>query len=93
MVKIISTQPCPIAVRLNSNGWEILCPPGPFGQLLSQLAQVSEPPSVLVDGQTMLQIPMTSALDEALENLVNTLIKLRYDTGRVQLELFSEEAI
>jgi len=93
MVKIISTQPCPIGVRLNSNGWEILCPPSPLGQLLSQLAQVSEPPSIRIDGQTMLQIPMTSALDEALESLVNTLIKLRYDTGRVQLELFSEEAI
>ena len=93
MVKIISTQPCPIGVKFNSNGWEILCPPGPLGQLLSQLAQVPEPPSVLIGGQMMLQIPMTSALDEALESLVNTLIKLRYDTGRVLVELFSEEAI
>jgi hypothetical protein len=92
-VKIISSEPCPIGVRLNSTGWEILCPPGPLGQLLSQLAQVSEPPSILIGDQTMLLIPMTSALDEALESLVNTLIKLRYDTGRVQLELFSEEAI
>lgn len=92
-MKIISTQPSPIGIRLNSSGWEILCPPGPLGQLLCQLAQVPEPPSSLIEGQTMLQIPMTSALDEALESLVNTLIKLRYDTGRVQLELFSEEAI
>ena len=92
-MKLISTKPCPIGVRLTSNGWEVLCPPGPLGQLLSQLAQVPEPPSTVVEDQMMLQIPMTSALDEALENLVNTLIKLRYDTGRVQLELFSEEAI
>jgi len=92
-VKIISTQPCPIGVRLKPNGWQVLCPPGPLAQLLSQLAQVPDPPSTLIDVQPMLQIPMTSALDTALENLVNTLIKLRYDTGRVQLELFSEEAI
>jgi hypothetical protein len=93
MVKLISTKPCPIGIRLNSNGWEILCPPGSLGQLLSQLAQAPEPPSTVIDGLTMLQIPMTAALDEALESLVNTLIKLRYDTGRVQLELFSEETI
>ncbi len=92
-MKIISTKPCPIGVRLSSNGWEVLCPPGPLGQLLSQLAQAPEPPSTLIDGQAMLQIPMTAALDEALESLVNTLIKLRYDTGRVQLELFSQETI
>lgn len=93
MVKLISTKPYPIGVCLNANGWEILCPPGPLGQLFSELAQVPEPPSTMIDGQTMLHIPMTAALDEALESLVNTLIKLRYDTGRVQLELFSEETI
>jgi len=92
-VKMISRQPCSLAVRPAIHGWEVLCAPGPLAQLLGQLAPISEPETTLVDGQPMLIIPLTSALDSALENLVNTLINLRYDAGRVQLELFSEEEI
>lgn len=92
-MKVISTHPCPLAVRLTPGGWEILCPSGPMAQLLSQLAEVSQPPSTVIDGQTIAIIPLTPALDSALESLVNTLINLRYDTGRVQLELFSEEGV
>lgn len=92
-MKVISTHPCPLAVRLTPDGWQILTPPGSMAELLSQLAQVSQLQSTLVDGQTMVIIPLTRDLDSALESLINTLINLRYDTGRVQLELFSEEAV
>jgi hypothetical protein len=92
-VKMISTHPYPLAVRPANRGWEILCAPGPLAQLLSQLAPVAQPETVSVEGQTMLIIPLTTALDGALERLVNTLINLRYDAGRVQLELFSEEEL
>jgi hypothetical protein len=92
-VKMITRQPCSLAVRPTAHGWEVLCAPGPLAQLLSQLAPISQPDTTVVDGQPMLIIPLTSALDSALENLVNTLINLRYDAGRVQLELFGEEEI
>lgn len=92
-MKIITTQSCPIGVRLTPQGWQVLCPPGPMARLLCQLAEIAEPQSILIDGERMLLISLTATLDTALKSLVNTLIKLRYDTGRVQLELFSEEAI
>lgn len=93
-MKII-TVPCEnagptVAVRPGRPYWDILCSPGPLAELLQHLAQ--EPGALrteLIDGQCFAIIPLTPALDAALVNLVDTLITLRYETGRVQLELFS----
>lgn len=92
-MKMISTTPYPLAVRLADHRWEILCPPGPLADLFSHLAPVSQPEAIVVEDQPMLIIPLTPALDEALTHLINTLIDLRYDTGQVQLTLFSDEDI
>jgi hypothetical protein len=61
--------------------------------LFSQLAPVSQPEAIVVEGQTLRIIPLTPELDSALPHRVNSLITLRYDTGQVQLNLFSDEAI
>ena len=84
-----------LTVRPGNEHWEILCPPGDLARLFTQLARTgqnsaSEEP---VDEQAMAVIPITSALDQAIEKLVDTLIALRYETGNVQLELFSLEEI
>jgi hypothetical protein len=92
-VKTISTSPYPLAVRRSDHGWEILCAPGPLADLFSQLAPVSEPEAISIEAQTMLVIPLTAELDNAIRQLVNSLINLRYDTGQVQLKLFSDEDI
>jgi hypothetical protein len=92
-MKIISTIPYPLAVRPADHGWEILCPPGPLADLFSQLAQVAQPEAIRVEDQTMLIIPLTPTLDEALTHLINSLISLRYDTGQAQLTLSSDEDI
>ena len=83
-----------LAVRSGQPHWEILCSPGPLAELLRHLAQ--EPGALrteLIDGQCFAIIPLTPALDAALVNLVDTLITLRYETGRVQLELFSLQEV
>jgi hypothetical protein len=68
MVKMITRQPCSLAVRPTPHGWEVLCAPGPLAQLFSHLASISQPDTTVVDGKPMLIIPLTCALDSALEN-------------------------
>ena len=84
-----------LTVRPGARHWEILCPPGDLARLFTRLSQASSGSAneEVVNGQPMAVIPMTSELDEGIEKLVDALITLRYETGRVQLELFSTEAI
>ena len=84
-----------LRVRPGLKKWEILCPPGELAQLFSRLSsvQAGSKSEEVVDGQPMAVIPVTSELDKEIEKLVDTLITLRYETGRVQLELFSREEI
>lgn len=97
-MKII-TVPCKdaghtLAARPGEPYWEILCSPGPLAELLHQLGQETEAlRTELIDGQPFAIIPLTPTLDAALVNLVDTLITLRYETGRVQLELFCLEEV
>ena len=84
-----------LTVRPGNKHWEILCPPGNLARLFAQLARTGQDNAdeELVGEHAMAVIPITSALDQAIENLVDTLITLRYETGNVQLELFSTEEI
>lgn len=84
-----------LTVRPGNKHWEILCPPGNLARLFTQLARTSQDSAdeEIEREQEMAIIPITSALDQAIENLVDTLITLRYETGNVQLELFSAEEI
>jgi hypothetical protein len=77
-------------------GWEILCPPGPLAQLLGQLSREdeSQEPTATHSGQPpLLVIAFTSALDSALTELIDALISVRYEAGRVQLTLFGQEIV
>jgi hypothetical protein len=79
-----------LAVRPCQSYWEILCSPGPLAHLLHDLAQETTPlRTELVEGKLRAIIPLTPILDAALVNLIDTFITLRYETGQVQLELFS----
>jgi hypothetical protein len=90
-MKILTSIPF-LAVRPGHPDWQILCEPGPLAQLLQQLAGLNNPiPTEQVGERTLAVIALTPTLDAALVELVDTLITLRYETGRVQLELFSGE--
>lgn len=79
-----------LAVRPCQPYWEILCSPGPMAHLFYDLAQETTPMRTeLVEGKPLAIISLTPTLDAALVNLVDILITLRYETGQVQLELFS----
>lgn len=89
-----------LGVRPGSPHWQILCTPGPLATLFHHLAHPStgtgpanleDPvPVEEIGGHSFAVIPLTPELDEALAGLVDTFIDLRYETGRVQLELFAE---
>lgn len=91
-----------LAVLPADKGWTILCRPGPLAELLVQMAG---PAAITMDGfaanghgprygtmrgEPIVAIPLTGELDRALMRLVDALITLRYETGRVQLRLALE---
>lgn len=88
-MKTISASPQQyLAVRPGSPHWEILCTPGPLANLLHHLAGF--PGLVPVEETGLAVIPLTPELDAGLVHLVDSFIDLRYETGRVQLELFAK---
>lgn len=83
-----------LAPRLGRDGWEILCSPGPLAALLQHLAGHRAPlRTELIEGRVMAIIPLNARLDQAIEHLVDALITVRYDSNRVQLELFAADSI
>jgi hypothetical protein len=85
-----------LAVRPAERGWEIVCQPGPLDLMFRGLARNNGGDfsrREQIDGHTMIVVPMTAGLDTALVTLIDALINLRYETGQVQLELFSSEDI
>jgi hypothetical protein len=81
-----------LGVRPGSPHWQILCTPGHLATLFQHLAQLPAPiPVEEVQGHSLACIPLTPELDRALVHLVDTLIDLRYQSGKVQLELFAPE--
>lgn len=93
-MKTITATPHKLAVRQGPAGYEILCTPGALATFLYRLSQDAVPLRVeWAEGQYLNVIPYTSALDIALVGLVDDLITLRYEAGRVQLELFSLEEV
>lgn len=96
-MKTILVRPYMLAVRPAEHGWEILCQTGPLSALFSGLARDlgstngQSPRTEQVGGRMFTVVPLTENLDEALARLVDALIDLRYESGRVQLELFAPE--
>ena len=93
--KILSRQPYILAVRRRvERGWDVLCPPGPLAELLAELSAASSPLETQeVDGTPLVVIPLTAELDQAVQELVDALITLRYETEHVQLRLFDPKGI
>jgi hypothetical protein len=93
--KVLSGSPYTLAVRRRmERGWDVLCLPGPLAELLADLAVVSRPlETQLVDGIPLVVVPLTVELDQAIQELVDTLITLRYETEQVQLRLFDPERV
>lgn len=95
-MKILMSKPF-LAVRPANKGWEIICKPGPmadlFGGLARDLGAINGdgPRQEEINKHLIEIIPLTNELDEILVRFVDALIDLRYETGRVQLELFSTE--
>ena len=93
--KVLSGLPCTLAVRRRTErGWDVLCLPGPLAELLADLAAVSRPLQTQpVDGISLVVIPLTVELDQAIQELVDALITLRYETEQVQLRLFDPKGV
>jgi len=93
--KVLSGLPYTLAVRRRTErGWDVLCLPGPLAELLADLAGVSRPLQVQpVDGISLAVIPLTVELDQSIQELVDALITLRYETEQVQLRLFDPEGV
>ncbi len=93
--KILSRQPYILAVRRRAErGWDVLCPAGPLAELLAELSAASRPLETQEVGRTpLVVIPLTAELDQAVQELVDALITLRYETEHVQLRLFDPEGI
>ena len=93
--KVLSRSPYTLAVRRQTErGWDVLCLPGPLADLLADLAGVSRPLQTQpVDGIPLVVIPLTVELDQAIQELVDALITLRYETEQVQLRLFDPEGV
>lgn len=91
-MKIVSqVNLCHLAVRPGSPYWEILCADSSLARHLHLLSRSPHPCRVeLIDDEPVSVIPLTPDLDAGLVTLVDALIHLRYETGRVQLELFTE---
>jgi len=96
-MKTLLTHPYLLAVRPAERGWEALCQTGPLSALFSGLARDlgstngQSPRTEEIGGRVFTVVPLTEALDEALVRLVDALIDLRYESGRVQMDLFSAE--
>lgn len=96
-MKILLRHPYTLAVRPAERGWEILCQTGPLSALFSGMARDlgatngQSPRTEQIGGRTFTVVPLTEALDEAVARLIDALIDLRYESGRVQLELFVPE--
>ena len=93
--KVLARLPYTLAVRRRTErGWDVLCLPGPLAELLADLASVSHPLQTQpVDGVPLVVIPLTVELDQAIQELVDSLITLRYETEQVQLRLFDPEGV
>ncbi len=93
--KVLSRSPYTLAVRRRTGrGWDVLCPPGPLAELLAELGAASRPLETQeVDGTPLVVIPLTAELDQAVQELVDALITLRYETEHVQLRLFDPKGI
>ncbi len=93
--KILSRQPYTLAVRRRTErGWDVLCPPGPLAELLAEMGAASRPlQTQQVGGAPLVVIPLTAELDQAVQELVDALITLRYETEHVQLRLFDPEEV
>jgi hypothetical protein len=98
-MKLITATPYTLAVRPATRGWEVVCPPGPLADLLACMAEDlgagngNGPRQEQIGDHRFQVIPLTDRLDRALVDLVDALIDLRYETNRVQLELFSLEEL
>lgn len=80
-----------LEVRPVDGRWEILCPPGPLAQFL--LSAAYSPQSGKTEyrgGDPYVIIRFTADLDREIVRMIQTLIDLRYQTGRVQLELWAD---
>ena len=88
--KVLARLPYTLAVRRRAErGWDVLCLPGPLAEMLADLAVASRPLQTQpVDGMPLVVIPLTAELDRAVQELVDALITLRYETEQVQLRLF-----
>ena len=96
MKRVATVASHAIGVRPMDQGWELLCTPGPLSWLFFELAGADSQATLkreAVEGQMLEVVPLTPALDQALAQLVDALIGLRYETGRVQLELFATEEL
>lgn len=85
-----------LAVRPAERGWEIVCEPGPLDLMFRGLARDNGGDfswQERIGGHTVTVIPITIGLDAVLITLIDALITLRYETGRVQFTLFSPEDI
>ncbi len=93
--KILSRQPYILAVRRRTErGWDVLCPPGPLAELLAEMGAAGRPLlTQQVAGSPLVVIPLTAELDQAVQELVDALITLRYETEHVQLRLFDPEGV
>ena len=98
-MKILLTDPYILAVRPATRGYEIVCQTGPLATLFAGLARDlgatngDGPRIEEIGGRTFEVIPLTNALDSAVVQLVDALITLRYESGQVQLQLFSLEEL
>jgi len=87
-----------LAIEPANKGWFVICSPGPLATLLADLAGEGARACTITigdngNGRTAVAISLTPALDEALVHLVDALITLRYESGRVQFTLFSPEDV
>jgi len=89
------TKDVTLEAKLGPQGWQVACPPGPLADLLAQLAAGRRPDleTARNEREDTALIPYTQALDEAIVDLVDALVTVRYDAGQVQLRLFSEEGL
>lgn len=75
-----------LEIRAVNGGWEILCPPGPLAQFLLSAA----PPATIKQRGLYVIVEISAELDREIMRMIQALIDLRYRTGQVQLELWTD---
>ena len=75
-----------LEIQPRDGGWEISCPPGPLAAFLLAAA----PPETIKQRGPGIIVQFSSDLDRQISCMIQTLIDLRYQTGRVQLEIWGD---